>query len=67
MEDLSRTFTITEVVRQSPITVSECAVRRAIRDGRLPAKLVFGKWRINPADFADYMYRRPAKTQRSVA
>lgn len=60
MEGKSRTLTIPEVVKASPVPISESTLRRAVREQRLPAQLVFGKYRIAEEDFNRFLHGKPA-------
>ena len=52
-------LTIPELVRSSPVPVADSTVRRGVRDGRLPAEMILGKYRIAPADFENFLRAAP--------
>lgn len=52
-------LTIPELVRSSPVPVADSTIRRGVRDGRLPAELILGKYRISPADFENFLHAAP--------
>lgn len=53
MSDLLSTITIPEVLRRYP--VSSTTIRRAIREGRLPAERILNKYRIFPEDVEKFL------------
>ena len=61
------TLTIPEIARTAPFPVSERTIRRAILDGRLPAALFLGKYRVPAADVAKFFSGAAPKRGRRKA
>lgn len=59
MEDTRSKLTIPELVRSSPVPVADSTIRRAVRDQRLPAELIPGKYRISPEDVQKFLRGEP--------
>jgi hypothetical protein len=51
--------TIPQLVRSSPVPVSDSTIRLAVREQRLPAEMILGKYRIAPADYLDFLHGVP--------
>jgi hypothetical protein len=64
-EPTPKLLTLPEAVRQSPVTVSEKTLRRAIQRGELEAVLAFGKYRIDRSNLAKFL--RPSSASRGAA
>ena len=56
-------LTIPELVRSSPVPVADSTIRRAVREQRLAAELILGKYRIAPADFDNFLRGAPRAPQ----
>jgi hypothetical protein len=63
-DDIRSKLTISELVRSSPVPVSDSCIRHAVRTQRLPADLILGKYRIAPEDFEKFLRGAPAGRQR---
>lgn len=59
VEDSRSKFTIPELVRTSPVPVADSTIRRAVREKRLPAEFIFGKYRIAADDFQKFLRGEP--------
>lgn len=60
MDAKSSTLTIPEIIRTSPVPVSDKTLRRAILDGRLPAFFILGKYRVTTEDLDRFLKAAPA-------
>jgi hypothetical protein len=49
------------LIRSSPVPVSDCTIRLAVREQRLPAEMILGKYRIAPEDFQKFLRAVPTK------
>jgi excisionase family DNA binding protein len=65
VEDTRPKLTIPELVRSSPVPVADSTIRRAVREKRLPAEFIFGKYRIAADDFQKFLRGKAIGTPRT--
>jgi len=57
--DFHEKRTIPQLVRESPVPVADSTIRRAVREQRLPAERVLGKYRVDMSDFVKWLRGEP--------